>query len=155
MEETPIPKQQGLSQEDFDKMKPVSQEYKWDSPSLYPEEHQTSLNVGLGISTQQSNLKHALKKCLVLYDKDRASIDSKKEYELDRCLKTFSNNLADTIVSIIHAQKIMIQTPVSTVDTITSGILTSIDKNFTFVGAGNGNGTEVADTIGTGTIDID
>jgi hypothetical protein len=49
----------------------------------------------------------------------------------------------------------MINTPVATVDTITSGILTSIDKNFTFAGAGTGAGTETADTLGTAGSEID
>lgn len=157
MADTPIPQQKGLSDEELAKMQPTMQEYKWDSPTKYPDEQQITVQDKIGTSSQKTNLKNLLKKDLVFYDKARATIDGSDKYALDTCLKDFADDMADFIVSVIHSQKVMINSPVATVDTITSGILTSADKNFTFTGAGAGAGTETADTLGTAgsKIDID
>lgn len=155
MADTPIPKQKGLSDEELAKMKPTEQEYKWDNPAQYPGERQITIQDKIGVKNQQNNLKNLFKRNMVFYDKAKASADSKDEYALDSCLRDFSNNMADFIVSLIHAQLVKITAPVITVDTITSGILTSVDKNFTFTGAGSGVGTETADTLGAGGSKID
>ena len=149
MSEAPLKKQEGLSKEDLAKMKPIEQEYKWDNPSLYPEEHNISIQDNISVSTQESNLKHLIKRNLVLFDKDKASIDNSDQYALDTCLRDFSDRMASAIVSAIHAQKVIINTPVATTDTITSGVLTSLDSTNVFTGTGTGTGTEYADTLGT------
>lgn len=155
MADTPIPKQQGLSNEDLAKMKPIEQEYKWDNPAQFPNERQIYVIDKIGVKNQQNNFKNLLKRNLVFYDKAKSVADSKDEYALDTCLREFSNNMADFIVSLIHAQLVRIVAPLTTMDTITSGILTSADKNFTFVGAGSGVGTETADTLETSGSNID
>lgn len=155
MADTPIKQQEGLSEEDLAKMQPVSQEYKWDDPAQFPEERNINIQSKQGVSNQKVMIKNYLKKLLVFYDKARASIDNKDKYALDTCLREFSDNMADFIVSVIHAQLVKINAPVSTTDVIMSGILTSLDKNFTFVGAGVGTGTETADSLGTSGSKID
>ena len=140
MADTPIPKQQGLSQEDLDNMKPVEQVYE---PFWGNQEDKTKVLLPFkGISSQKPALKNMLKECFVNLANNRAKIDARKEDDTDKVLRTFSKELASILVDAIKCQKVTINTTDSTVDTVVGTLVT---PGFIFTqippGVGTGSGT--------------
>lgn len=125
MPDSPIPQQQGLSQENLDKMKPTEQKYKPVGDStLAPQ---------LGLFTQRAKLKNLILKSLINYDKNKAKADPKNEYSANDNLDQFVKELSDGIMSIIKAQSWNVSTNDQTVVTVPA-----------YTGVTNGVGTGVA-----------
>ena len=141
MANTPIPQQQGLSQADLDKMKPTEQKYKknWNDQASSDR----TLKKYLGVPAQINNLKNLLKDCFVSYDKERAEIDYKDEYGTDKCIRNFSEKLAEAIVKTIQCQKVNVTTNLTMTDTIV-GTLVTTGAFFTQTAPGVGIGTGTA-----------
>lgn len=105
-EKTPIPKQEGLSQEQLDSMKPVEQKYHEVGPSnIIPQ---------ISISSQREQLKNFFLKELIDFDKSRASSSPTDKYANDSCIDEFANRMMKGICDIIKGQMWNITTSVST-----------------------------------------
>lgn len=126
-EEYPIPEQQGPTKEQLDAMKPTTQKF-----SKLTEQQ---LLAQTGVSAQVTKLANNLRKSLIDYLKAKQSADMSKEYSMDDCIKSFSNDLANIIVSVISAQAITVTTTVATTVVGTSATGGPV------TGTGSGTGT--------------
>lgn len=125
MADTPIPQQQGLSQEDLDKMKPTEQKYKPVGDStLAPQ---------LGLLQQKAKLKNLVLKALINYDKNKANANPKDEYAANDNIDKFVQELSNGIASMIKAQNWNVTTNDNTVVTVPA-----------YTGVTNGVGTGIA-----------
>lgn len=135
MADSPIPKQQGLSQEELDNMKPVEQKYK-------PSGDSTLINSS-GVENQKSKIANGIHKILSKYFERLKTMDSKDEYAKEKELELLAGDLADFTINIISAQKIEIKTIASTSDTlngVATNVQTGVSSPMVVVGTGNGNG---------------
>lgn len=141
MSETPIPKQEGLSQEQLDSMKPVEQ--------IYRQPGDSNLIKGNGVENQKSKIANGIHKILSNYFERLKKMDSKDEYAKEKELKILASDLADFTINIVEAQKIEIKTIANTSDTL-NGTATNIQTGVTSpmivtgTGKGNGNSTSVS-----------
>ena len=106
MSEAPLHKQNGLSEDELNKMKPVEQKFH--------EVGDTTILPQLGLSAQKSNLKNLILKCLINFNKAKAAIDPKDSLANDNCLDKFSDELTEAIVNVIKGQKWNVTTNVNT-----------------------------------------
>ena len=135
MSETPISKQEGLSQEQLDSMKPVEQ--------IYRQSGDSNLIKGKGVENQKEKIANRIHKILSNYFEGLKKMDSKDEYAKEKELKILADDLADFTINIVEAQKIEIKTIASTSDTLNgtaTNIQTGVTSPMVVTGTGNGNG---------------
>lgn len=112
MADTPIPQQQGLSQEELDSMTAVEQKYhEVGSHTISPQ---------TGIRTQREQLYNLILKCLIDFDKARAKASPTDKYANDTCIDKFATDMVDAICDTIKGQMWNVTTSVST-DVTTPG----------------------------------
>lgn len=140
MTDTPIPQQQGLSQKDLDKMKPVEQKFTPDSPASL------KLTPQHGTQTQQSNIAAKLHSILVAHEKRMKKLDNKDEYAVYNELDKLADEITDFIIDLIKTQAVSITTTDSTTDTLTGTQTTTTTPPVTtpMVLSGTGTGTGTA-----------
>ena len=139
MADTLIPQQQGLSQEDLDKMKPVEQKFTEDSTAslqLKPQQ---------GTQTQQSNIAANIHSILVAHEKRMKTLDNKNEYAVNDELEQLADELTDFILALIQTQAVNITTNDYTTDTLTGTQTTTstptVTTQMVLSGTGTGTGT--------------
>ena len=126
-EEYPIKEQKGLSQEQLEAMKPVTQKFsKLTNQPLLAQS---------GVSLQKTKLFNNIQKSIISYLEAKQKADMSKENAMDLCIKDFANELANILVEIISAQAITVTTTVSTV------VVGSATPAGVVSGTGTGTGT--------------
>lgn len=105
-EKTPIPKQEGLSQEQLDSMQPVEQKYHAVGPS--------NLTPQLSIKAQREQLKNMFLKNLIEFDKARANASPTDKYANDSCIDEFAEKMIEGLCDVIKGQMWNVTTSVST-----------------------------------------
>lgn len=108
MSDTPIPRQNGLSQDDLDKMKPTEQKYKPVGKNV--------MSPQMGVNPQKEMLKNKILKALISYEKNRAkcSENPKNDHNDNNAIDSFVNELADIIEATIKAESWTVTTQVNT-----------------------------------------
>lgn len=125
-EEYPIKEQKGLSQEQLEAMKPVTQKFsKLTNQPLLAQS---------GVSLQKTKLSNNIQKSIISYLEAKQKADMSKENAMDLCIKDFANELANILVEIISAQAITVSTVVAGSATpagVVSGTGTATPKQVT------------------------
>ena len=88
MADSPIPKQEGLSQEQLDSMTIPPQKFSEDSPA------ETLLNPQLGTQSQKASVEKNIHKIMVNHEKRLQKLDSRDEYANYKELVQFADELA-------------------------------------------------------------
>ena len=136
MEKSPIKKQQGLSQDDLNKMKPTEQIYK-DSGDI-------SLLKSSGVKSQQYKISNRIHSILSGYYERMKTMDSKDDYAQEKELNKLADDLTDFICDLVSAQKVTITSSVETTDTLVgtvTNVTTGVTAPMTLVGSGKGTGS--------------
>lgn len=144
MADTPIPKQEGLSEEDLKKMEVITQKFI----DNFPQE--LVLVAKLGTEAQKKNLSANLHQIMIDHERRMQKLDPNNEYSTYYELEKYATDLAKFIVKAVTTQMVTVTTNDSTDVTLngtqtntTSGATTPIS----ITGSGTGTGTSTSEQV--------
>lgn len=139
MADSPIPKQEGLSQEQLDSMTIPPQKFSEDSPT------ETLLKPQIGTQSQKASVEKNIHKIMVNHEKRLQKLDSKDEYANYKELVQLADELTDFVCDLVKTPSVNVTTQVSTTSTIggtqTTTSTPPVTTPIVLIGSGTGTGT--------------